>query len=83
LILGASASFVGCTIAFVICLVQAKYRIIALQGNIYFLSAVPIEFSWQHYALVLGVSITMSALAALIPAVIGGRIRILKALSFQ
>jgi lipoprotein-releasing system permease protein len=82
-ILGASASFVGCAIAFVICLVQAKYRIIALQGNIYFLSAVPIEFSWQHYALVLGVSVTMSALAALIPAVIGGRIRILKALSFQ
>lgn len=82
-ILGASASFVGCAIAFVICIIQAKYHIIALQGSIYFLSAVPIEFSWQHYALVLGVSITMSALAALIPAVIGGRIRILKALSFQ
>lgn len=83
IILGTSASLVGCAIALLLCFIQAKYHIIALQGNIYFLSAVPIEFSWQHYALVLGVSITMSALAALLPAMIGARIRILKALSFQ
>ncbi len=82
-VLGTSASVTGCLLALLLCVIQAKYRIIALKSSIYFLSAVPIEFAWQHYALVLGVSVTMSALAALIPSVIGGRIRILKALSFQ
>lgn len=83
ILLGASASAAGCFIALCLCALQAKYKIIALKGSIYFLSAVPIEFAWQHYALVLGVSVSMSALAALVPSVIGGRIRILKALSFQ
>ncbi|MCU0425144.1 MAG: ABC transporter permease [Candidatus Kapabacteria bacterium] len=83
MILGTSASLAGCLLALFLCALQAQFQIIRLQGSIYFLSAVPIEFAWQHYALVLGVSVSMSALAAFIPAVVGGRIRLLKALRFQ
>lgn len=83
MILGTSASLTGCFVALCLCALQEKYHLIQLKGSIYFLSALPIEFAWQHYALVLGVSVSMSALAALIPSVIGGRIRILRALSFQ
>jgi lipoprotein-releasing system permease protein len=83
ILIGGVGSLVGCLAALIICALQAKYKIIALQGSIYFLSAVPIEFAWQHYALVIGISLVMSIGAAWIPARIGGRIPILKALRFQ
>jgi lipoprotein-releasing system permease protein len=83
ILIGGVGSVVGCLAALILCALQAKFKIIALQGSIYFLSAVPIEFSWQHYALVLGISLVMSIGAAWIPARIGGRIPILKALRFQ
>jgi lipoprotein-releasing system permease protein len=81
--IGGVGSVLGCLTALTLCVLQAKYKIIALQGSIYFLSAVPIEFAWQHYALVIGVSLVMSVIAAWIPARIGGRIPVLKALRFQ
>lgn len=81
--LGGAGSIIGCFVALMLCILQAKYKLITLQGNIYFLSSLPIEFSWQHYALVIGTSLIMSLVAAWIPARIGGRIPILKALRFQ
>jgi lipoprotein-releasing system permease protein len=82
-LIGGAGSLLGCGAALVVCILQSHYKLIRLQGNIYFLSSIPIEFAWWHYALVLGVSICMSLVAAWIPARIGGRIPILKALRFQ
>jgi lipoprotein-releasing system permease protein len=83
LLIGGTGSLTGCGIALVLCMLQAKYKLIKLQGNIYFLSSIPIEFAWWHYAVVIGMSLSMSLVAAWIPARIGGKIPILKALRFQ
>jgi lipoprotein-releasing system permease protein len=82
-VLCSAGTVLGCAIAAVLCWVQHTYHVIALQGEIYFLSAVPIEFSVWHYVIVLCVSIASGALAALIPAWIGSRIPLLRALTFQ
>lgn len=82
-ILGGLGSLTGCLLALILCALQANYHIISLQGSIYFLSSVPIEFAWWHYALVFGTSLAMSLCAAWIPARVGARVPILKALRFQ
>ncbi|MCS6809435.1 MAG: FtsX-like permease family protein, partial [Candidatus Kapabacteria bacterium] len=68
-LLSTGASIIGCSIAFLLCFIQAEYRVVRLHDSIYFLSAVPIEFAWHHYALVIGISVAISALASSIPAV--------------
>ncbi|TAE23261.1 MAG: ABC transporter permease [Candidatus Kapaibacterium sp.] len=81
--IGGAGSIAGCSIALILCALQAKFHLIRLQGSIYFMSYLPIEFAWQHYALVIGLSLAMSLLAAWIPARIGGKIPLLRALRFQ
>ncbi len=81
--IGGAGSIAGCSLALILCALQAHFHLIRLQGSIYFMSYLPIEFAWQHYALVIGLSIAMSLLAAWIPARIGGKIPILRALRFQ
>ncbi len=81
--IGAFGTLTGCALGAILCWVQHDYKLIALKGEIYFLNAVPIEFSVWHYAVVAGVSIALSGFAALIPAVVGSKVRVLRALQFQ
>ena len=83
LILGAIGTLSGCLLGFAVCWLQATYKIISLKGEIYFLDAVPIEFSVWHYAVVIGVSMFFCFLATLIPSFIASRIRPLRALQFR
>ncbi len=83
LILGAVGTLSGCLLGFAVCWLQATYKIISLKGEIYFLDAVPIEFSVWHYAIVIGVSMFFCLLATLIPSLIASRIRPLRALQFR
>jgi lipoprotein-releasing system permease protein len=81
--IGTAGTLLGCGLGGLLCWLQHTYKIIALKGEIYFLSAVPIEFATWHYLLVIGASVVCSALAALIPALVGARIPVLRALKFQ
>jgi lipoprotein-releasing system permease protein len=83
LAIGTAGTLAGCGLGAVLCWLQHTYHIIALKGEIYFINAVPIEFAAWHYALVIGASVACSALAALIPAFVGARIPVLRALKFQ
>ncbi len=83
LILGAIGTVSGCLLGFAVCWLQSTYKIISLKGEIYFLDAVPIEFSLWHYVLVIGVSMFFCFLATLIPSLIASRIRPLRALQFR
>ncbi len=81
--LGIVGTLSGCLLGFAICWIQAEYKIIALQGEIYFLDAVPIKFVAWHYAIVMGVCLSLCILATLFPAWIASRIDPVKALRFS
>jgi lipoprotein-releasing system permease protein len=83
LAISGAGTLAGCALGATLCWIQHEYKVIALKGEIYFLSAVPIEFAAWHYLLVIGASLAFSAVAALIPAVVGARIPVLRALKFQ
>lgn len=83
LALGITGTLIGCGIGFFVCWLQQAYEIIKLQGEIYFLDAVPIHFSLWHYEAVIGISCLMSFIATLIPSLIAVRISPLKAIRFK
>lgn len=83
ILLGAVGTSSGCLLGFAVCWLQSTYKIISLKGEIYFLDAVPIEFSVWHYALVVSVSMFFCVLATLIPSLIASRIQPLRALRFR
>ncbi len=73
----------GSLLAFILCLIQQKYEIISLKGEIYFLDAIPISMSPWHFVIVIGVSVFMAFLATFIPALIAVRISPARALRFK
>jgi lipoprotein-releasing system permease protein len=83
LLIGVLGTLSGCALGGVLCWLQAQYKLVALNGAIYFLDAVPIAFAAWHYALVIGASLFFCGLAALVPALVGARIPILRALKFR
>ncbi len=83
LTLGAAGTLAGCVLGFALCWIQAEYHVISLQGELYFLDAVPIRFVPWHYAIVSVVGLALSFAATLIPAAIAARIKPLRALRFS
>lgn len=81
--IGLAGTLTGCLIAFVICWTQQTFEYFKLDGNIYFLDAVPIEINFWHYLIVISVSVLMSFLSTFIPARIAAGISPLKALRFK
>jgi lipoprotein-releasing system permease protein len=83
LILGGMGTLLGSALGGLLCWIQHHYKVISLNSEIYFLSAVPIASSGWHYVVVIGTSLVLSILSALIPAVVGARVPLLRALKFQ
>lgn len=81
--IGASGTVAGSIIAWVLCLIQQKYEIIKLKGEIYFLDALPIDISVWHYVIVISITIALAALATLIPAIVASKVSPVKALRFK
>ena len=74
---------IGGLIAFTFSYFQLKYQFIKLNGDIYFLDVLPIKIIPFHYILVLSITLILSLLATIIPAIIASRINIIKALKFR
>lgn len=79
---GAAGTFAGCGIGYLICALQYWFKIIHLEGDVYFVDVLPIAFSIWHLVTVVGFSLLISLLATLIPAWIATRISPVQALRF-
>ncbi len=81
--IGTLGTLTGSAIGFLVCYIQQKFGIIKLEGDIYFLDTLPIEFSVWHFVIVISVSIALAFLATLIPSFIAVRISPLRAIRFK
>jgi lipoprotein-releasing system permease protein len=65
--IGVVGVVLGNMIAFVVCLLELKYRIISLPSGIYFMTHVPIELSALNFILVSMLALLMCFVSSIIP----------------
>jgi lipoprotein-releasing system permease protein len=63
-----AGALMGCAVALLLCLVQAHFGIIRLQGALYHLDRLPVAFVVWHPALVVAVAVGLSVAVSMIPA---------------
>jgi lipoprotein-releasing system permease protein len=73
----------GNFLAFILSKLQEKLNIISLPSNVYFVTSVPISIELNNYLLVTSVTIVISLLASLIPAVVASKIKPISAIRFD
>ncbi len=81
--LGLLGMAAGAALAFAFSVVQINFAVIKLKGEIYFLDALPIDISWQHYAIVLSLTFVLVLISTIVPAIIASRLKLIKALRFK
>lgn len=82
LLISMTAGLLGSFLAFILVYIQESYSIIKLDGNIYFLSSLPVSIYLYHYTIVLGSILLLTIIAVLIPASIATKINVLKSLRY-
>lgn len=84
---GVSIGFIGTLLGSLLGLIfgilQNEFGLIGLKGDIYFLDVLPVDLSPWHFIIVVGVSLILSFLATLIPAMIAVKVRPIKAIRFK
>jgi lipoprotein-releasing system permease protein len=81
--LGALGAFLGAGIAYAFSYLQQTYALIKLNGEVYFLDALPIKIDINTYVLVVSASLILSFLITFIPAFIALRVKAVKAINFR
>ena len=66
--IGVIGTALGCLLGYVICWIQARYELIAIPGDIYIISSLPVDMEVADFLLVSLVSITICILASIYPA---------------
>lgn len=74
---------IGNFLALVLTLLQQKFDIISLPDKIYFVTHVPISIELKNYLLVTTVTIAVSLVASMLPAVIASKIKPISAIRFE
>ena len=74
---------VGNLLALILTLLQQKFDIISLPDKIYFVTHVPISIELKNYLLVTTVTIAVSLVASMLPAVIASKIKPISAIRFE
>ncbi len=74
---------IGLVISFVFSILQQNYSLITLDGDIYFLDAMPIKVIPEYYLVVFIVSMALGFLSTLIPAAIALKITPLQAIKYK
>ncbi len=82
-IIGSIGTILGAGLAYLFSILQQTYQIIKLDGNIYFLDAVPINIDINNYILVVTISLSLSFLVTLIPSLIALKVKPIKAINFR
>ncbi len=78
-----AGSLTGAGISLAFSLLQQRFGLVRLSGEIYFLDFLPIEIVPWHYALVVGSSVLLAVAATLLPAMAAVKVSPLKAVSFK
>lgn len=80
---GALGSLLGAGISYLFSYLQINYKLISLNGSVYFLDYLPIQINQMNYALVIIASILLSFLVTFIPSIIAMRIKAIKVINFK
>lgn len=81
--LGFIGALIGTFIAYSFCWLQIEFKLIKLNGDIYFLDSLPIDINIVHYVIVIGTAVGLSFLSTIIPSLIATRINTISALRFR
>lgn len=76
-------SIIGCILAYLFYIIQSNFKIIRLQGDVYFLDFLPVNFEPIHYIIVIIISLTFALLATIIPSIIATKVSPIKAIRFK
>jgi lipoprotein-releasing system permease protein len=73
----------GNLLALVLSLLQQQFDIISLPDKIYFVTRVPISIEFRNYLMVTAITVVVSLIASMLPALIASRIKPLSAIRFE
>lgn len=74
---------IGCGVGVILLLFQKYFNIIKIPGDIYFISVLPVEILPLNIFIIFAVSITLTLLAALIPALVSVRLDPINAIKIK
>ncbi len=66
--IGAIGTLAGAALAYLLLELQAKYGIIHIPGDVYFMNTIPVLIHYQDFILICGIGFTLSLLASYLPA---------------
>ncbi|HLA69361.1 MAG TPA: ABC transporter permease [Bacteroidota bacterium] len=73
LLIGIVGTIGGNLLAYVLCWIEMKYRLISLPAGVYYMTHVPIDLSWLNFALVSIAAIILCYVCSVIPSRVAGR----------
>jgi lipoprotein-releasing system permease protein len=82
-LIGGTGTALGVLLSFTFTILQQKYKLISLDPSIYFVDAVPVALVWNHYLIVVLVSLTLCLVATIIPAFVAAKLKPVDALRFK
>ncbi len=80
---GAIGSILGAAISYLFSYLQVNYKMISLNGSVYFLDYLPIAIEHINYITVIAASIVLSFIVTFIPSIIAMRIKPIKVINFK
>ncbi len=81
--IGVIGTVLGNMFGYGVCWLQFHFHFFSLPSSIYFMTTVPILFRWQDCAVVSSISIALTLLASLIPAMLASRLDPIQSIRFQ
>jgi lipoprotein-releasing system permease protein len=81
--IGVLGSLVGLVISFIFYWIQQQYHLITLNPEIYFIDHIPVAFVPEKIVIVFGITLLISILSAIVPAIVVSKISVVKALRFS
>jgi lipoprotein-releasing system permease protein len=81
--IGIKGLLIGGTVSLVFSLLQMNFKLIRLQGSVYFLDSLPIEINPMHYIYIIIFTISITVLATITPAYIALKIKPAAAFRFK
>lgn len=76
-------SLIGSIMSLIFIFTQDYFGIIGLDGSIYYIDTLPVEFNITHFVLVNFLTIAFGTIIALLPAYISVKTEIIKAIKFN
>lgn len=83
LMIGVGGAALGSLLAWVLLMIQLKFRVLSLSSDVYFMDAVPVEIRWQFFLPIALASIALCMLASWLPSVKASRLHPVDAIRYE